>query len=71
MRIVKCVFGLSLALMAIGFQSCESAARPENRNGHDLWLGDITSPVFAANKELLKNYDSVLGDEGFRIRKNA
>ena len=69
MRIVKYVFGLSVALMAMSLQSC-TQARPENKSGHDLWLGDITSPVFAANKKLLDNYDKTLGEEGFRIKNN-
>ena len=34
--------GLMMALMAIGMQSCGGQTRPENENGHDLWLGDIT-----------------------------
>jgi len=36
------MFGLAVALMAIGVQSCGGQTRPENKNGHDLWLGDIT-----------------------------
>ena len=70
MRIRNLIFGVSLAAMALGMQSCGNT-RPENRNGHDLWLGDITAPVTAANKELLKTYDKELGDEGFRISNNA
>ena len=69
MRIVKYVFGLSVALMAMSTQSC-TQARPENNNGHNLWLGDITAPVIATDTELLSEYDKELGDEGFRIKRN-
>ena len=65
----KLTLGLAVALMAIGVQSC-GQTRPEDKSGHDLWLGDITSPVFAPNKTLLDKYDKVLGDEGFRIKNN-
>ena len=71
MNKTRIIFCVSIALIAMGIQSCSGASRPENNNGHDLWLGDITSPVFAANKELLKQYDNQLGDEGFRISNNA
>ena len=66
----KLTFGLAVAMMAMGFQSCGGSVRPENNNGHNLWLGDITVPVNAVNKELLNQYDNQLGDEGFRIKKN-
>ena len=69
MRLVKYVFGLSVALMAMSTQSC-TQARPENNNGHNLWLGDITAPVIATDTELLSEYDKELGDEGFRIKRN-
>ena len=70
MKARKLIIGLSVALMAMGIQSCGGQTRPENKNGHDLWLGDITVPVNAPMKEKLGKYDSQLGDEGFRIRKN-
>ena len=57
-------------LLAVSMQSCGGQSRPENNNGHNLWLGDITVPVNAPMKEKLGKYDSQLGDEGFRIRKN-
>ena len=69
MRLIKYVFGLSVAMMAMGSQSC-TQARPENESGHNLWLGDITAPVVATNSELLSQYDKELGDEGFRIKQN-
>jgi alpha-glucuronidase len=69
MRLIKYVFGLSVAMMAMGSQSC-TQARPENESGHNLWLGDITVPVVATNSELLSQYDKELGDEGFRIKQN-
>ena len=37
----KLTLGLFVAILAIGMQSC-GQTRPENKNGHDLWLGDIT-----------------------------
>ena len=70
MRIRECLFGLSMAVLAMGFQSCANGVRPENRSGHDLWLGDITSTPQAVNKSLLSEYDNKLGDEGFRISRN-
>jgi len=42
MKTRKLMFGLAVALMAMGIQSCGGQTRPENKNGHDLWLGDIT-----------------------------
>ena len=69
MRLIKYVFGLSVAMMAMGSQSC-TQARPENESGHNLWLGDITAPVVATNSELLSQYDKELGEEGFRIKQN-
>ena len=62
MKTRKLIFGLAVALMAIGVQSCGGQTRPENRSGHDLWFYDITKPVNAVNKELLGKYDSQLGD---------
>ena len=41
----KLTFGLAVAMMAMGFQSCGGSVRPENNNGHNLWLGDITISV--------------------------
>ena len=70
MIVRKLTMGLAVALMALGAQSCGGQTRPENKSGHDLWLGDITAPVTSANKELLKEYDKELGDEGFRIKRN-
>jgi alpha-glucuronidase len=67
----KLMMGLAVALMAIGSQSCGGQTRPENRSGHDLWLGVISANVNAVNKELLSEYDDVLGDEGFRIKRNV
>ena len=42
MKTRKLMFGLAVALLAMGIQSCGGQTRPENKNGHDLWLGDIT-----------------------------
>ena len=70
MIVRKLTMGLAVALMALGAQSCGGQTRPENKSGHDLWLGDITAPVTSTNKELLKEYDRELGDEGFRIKRN-
>ena len=64
----RIILGLSLAFVVLGIQSCNSQARPENKSGHDLWLGDISTPVNAIHSELLSKYDSELGDEGFRIK---
>ncbi len=66
----KLMYGLAIAAMAMGLQSCGSQARPENRDGHDLWLGDIRAVTSAQRSVLLDQYDQELGDEGFRIRMN-
>lgn len=66
----RLILGLTVAITAMGVQSCGGQTRPENNNGHNLWLGDITASVNAPLKEKLSKYDSQLGDEGFRIRKN-
>lgn len=66
----KLMYGLAIAAMAMGLQSCGSQARPENKDGHDLWLGDIRAVTAAPNSVLLDQYDPELGDEGFRIRMN-
>ena len=66
----KLTFGLFVALLAMGMQSCGDGPRPANKNGHDLWLGDITVSVNAPYKELLSQYDKEIGDEGFRIKRN-
>ena len=42
MKTRKLMLGLAVALLAMGIQSCGGQTRPENKNGHDLWLGDIT-----------------------------
>ena len=34
--------GIASLLLAVSMQSCGGQARPENNNGHNLWLGDIT-----------------------------
>ena len=70
MRMKTFILGMAVAMTAMGIQSCGGQARPENNNGHNLWLGDITASVNAPLKEKLSKYDSQLGDEGFRIRKN-
>lgn len=66
----KLMYGLAIAAMAMGLQSCGSQARPENKDGHDLWLGDIRAVTAAPSSVLLDQYDPELGDEGFRIRMN-
>lgn len=70
MRMKTFILGMAVVMTAMGIQSCGGQARPENNNGHNLWLGDITASVNAPLKEKLSKYDSQLGDEGFRIRKN-
>ena len=55
----KLTLGLFVALMVMGMQSC-GQSRPENKSGHDLWLGDITVPVEAPYKVLLDQYDKEL-----------
>ncbi len=70
MRMKSLIIGMMAAITAMGIQSCSGQARPDKNNGHNLWLGDITAPVNAPLKEKLSKYDSQLGDEGFRIRKN-
>lgn len=67
----RLILGLTVAITAMGVQSCGGQTRPENNNGHNLWLGDITASVNAPLKEKLSEYDSQLGDEGFRISNNA
>ena len=69
MKMKRIILAFAVATMAMGMQSC-GQTRPENNDGHNLWLGDITAPVNAPLKEKLSKYDSQLGDEGFRIRKN-
>ena len=42
MRMKTFILGMAVAMTAMGMQSCSGQARPENNNGHDLWLGDIS-----------------------------
>ena len=42
MKTRKLMLGLAVALLAMGVQSCGGQTRPENNDGHNLWLGDIT-----------------------------
>lgn len=70
MRMKTFILGMAVVMTAMGIQSCGGQARLENNNGHNLWLGDITASVNAPLKEKLSKYDSQLGNEGFRIRKN-
>jgi len=42
MRMKTFIWGMAVAMTAMGIQSCGGYARPENNNGHNLWLGDIT-----------------------------
>jgi hypothetical protein len=41
MKIRKLMMGLAATFIVAGLQSC-TGARPENNDGHNLWLGDIT-----------------------------
>ena len=66
----RLIWGLSIAILAVGLQSCGGTVKPADNDGHNLWLGDITAPVTAPNKELLSKYDNELGNEGFRIKLN-
>ena len=70
MKTGKLSTSIASLLLAVSMQSCGGQARPENNNGHNLWLGDITVTVNAPLKEKLSKYDSQLGNEGFRIKKN-
>lgn len=70
MKTKELILGLAVLLVAMGVQSCDDGPKPKNRDGHDLWLGDITATVNAPYKEILKEYDDELGDEGFRIKHN-
>ena len=42
MKMKRIILGLFLTLAVLGVQSCNGQSRPENKSGHDLWLGDIT-----------------------------
>ena len=44
MKKASFLYGLSVALMAMGIQSCGGGGyvKPDNSNGHNLWLGDIS-----------------------------
>ena len=42
MKTGKLSAGIASLLLAVSMQSCGGQARPENNNGHNLWLGDIT-----------------------------
>ena len=42
MNKTRIIFCVSMALMAMGIQSCSGASRPADNDGHNLWLGDIT-----------------------------
>ena len=42
MNKTRIIFCISMALMAMGIQSCGGAAKPADNDGHNLWLGDIT-----------------------------
>lgn len=63
---VKRLAGLFVAVIALSVQSC-TENRPENTNGHDLWLGDISKPFEEICKTRLLGSDEELGQEGFRI----
>ncbi|MGB4670961.1 MAG: hypothetical protein WBH89_01415, partial [Bacteroidaceae bacterium] len=66
MKIRKLMMGLAATFIVAGLQSC-TGARPENNDGHNLWLGDITTGVENVKTVILDRYDNALGDEGFRI----
>ena len=66
----KLCIGLAGALLAMGMQSC-AGAQPENSNGHDLWLGDITAPYAEKYETRMLQNDKELGQEGFRIEFKA
>ena len=66
MKIRKLMMGLAAAFIVAGLQSC-TGARPANNDGHNLWLGDITTGVENVKTVILDRYDNALGDEGFRI----
>ena len=38
----RLIWGLSIAIMAVGLQSCGGTVNPADNDGHNLWLGDIT-----------------------------
>ena len=42
MKTGKLSAGIAFLLLAVSMQSCGGQSRPENNNGHNLWLGDIT-----------------------------
>jgi alpha-glucuronidase len=42
MNKTRIIFCVSMALMAMGIQSCSGVSRPADNDGHNLWLGDIT-----------------------------
>ena len=52
MKMKRIILAFAVATMAMGMQSC-GQTRPENNDGHNLWLGDITAPVNAPLKEKL------------------
>ena len=59
MKRSRIIFCISMALMAMGIQSCGGAAKPADNDGHNLWLGDITikgdaqKPVWQREYELI------------------
>ena len=59
MNKTRIIFCVSIALMAMGIQSCGGASRPADNDGHNLWLGDITikgdaqKPVWQRECELI------------------
>ena len=81
MKSYRLFWGLAVGLMAFGVQSCSGQARPENKSGHDLWLGDIKVTSSAGQKavwqrelELIdKNALGVseIGVDASGIRNNA
>ncbi|MCQ2057927.1 MAG: alpha-glucuronidase [Bacteroidaceae bacterium] len=63
---VKRLTILFVAVFAIAAHSC-AGGRPENNDGHDLWLGDISKPFQEICQTRLLETDEELGSEGFRI----
>lgn len=72
----RLIWGLSIAIMAVGLQSCGGMVKPADNDGHNLWLGDITVRSNPAEKrawavERIRLDLDALGVTGIRVDESG
>lgn len=72
----RLIWGLSIAIMTVGLQSCGGTVKPADNDGHNLWLGDITVRSNPAEKrawavERIRLDLDALGVTGIRVDESG